>query len=669
MNISKIRIRNFRAFKDVEIPLESSTVLIGENNAGKSSVLDCISLALNRGRGQIGSRFSENDLSLLLDEYGSDDANTDKNHDPDSSLSNIDSEMSIGPGTDENLPETTIELFFTENSVNQWSDEVTIGLSGIIQIDPITELNSITLQVSYKKNPVENEYESAWAFLNIQGEPIETREAKRAGTSNQFFQLVPVFPLSALRDSSEEFSSRSQFWGRLLRAIEISPDERQNLDEAIEELNTGLLSADPRVYDTVDTLKEIQNVIANGAVADVSIRALPTRIWELLTRSEIVVKGESSAPWLPLNRQGQGIKSLSVIYLFKAFVARLLNEKYSKLSQPIVTLEEPEVHLHPQAVRALWSQIAALPGQKIISTHSPYFTQHVPIGNVRLLRRTPDGIKAFYVQNSVSVALPPNEAIEALTSNNDQLSYNARTSSLCSSRRIDEQLCRKIMRCYPSPNNKEIIQSIHQFRTHSLELIEESDLEALEDWARRIRGEVFFSSAWLLCEGQSEVFLLTALFDALGLNLDTYGVSLIDYKNNGNPRAFACLARTFGFPWVLLADGDLEGNRTMRSLVNAGFTSEELSASTVQLPCGFDIEKLVVSSVWRTVAIDVAREFKGELLNENDDFVLAEALRAHKPLWARRLGIRLKKEPSIVDSIPDELACLHAMIVRLVTPK
>ena len=48
MHITSIRIRNFRGLKDIEIPLARATVLIGENNSGKSSILDCISLTLGR---------------------------------------------------------------------------------------------------------------------------------------------------------------------------------------------------------------------------------------------------------------------------------------------------------------------------------------------------------------------------------------------------------------------------------------------------------------------------------------------------------------------------------------------------------------------------------------------------------------------------------------------
>ena len=213
------------------------------------------------------------------------------------------------------------------------------------------------------------------------------------------------------------------------------------------------------------------------------------RVWELLARSEIVIKGESGAPWLPLERHGQGVKSLSVIYLFNAFVERLLKETYSERSEPIVALEEPEVHLHPQAVRALWSQIDAMPGQKIIASHSPYFIQYVPIRDIRLLRRGADGVQVHFVPDAVSIALPANDGILALAGRSpDQLSYDPQRGRLSTSQTVNENLCRGILRCYTAAEDREHHPAIRDFQERSYALLKDEDLEDLEDWARRIRG-------------------------------------------------------------------------------------------------------------------------------------------------------------------------------------
>ena len=510
------------------MPLARATVLIGENNSGKSSVLDCISLTLGRRWGQRGTGFSEYDLTIDGDAAPDADGqpvDSGGGKAPDADADTTAEAAGTGDSVvDAEVPEASVELFFTERMAGEWPEEITSGLFGIIQTDPLTDLNSITLRVTYRLNPLEKTYEPGWAFLNVNGDPIGAGEARRAANTQQFFKYVPVFFLSALRDASEEFSSRSQFWGRLLKAVEISHDEQQALDEAIEELNARLLAADPRVAETVERLREIQAVVAHGAASDVSIRALPMKVWELLARSEIVIRGETGAPWLPLARHGQGVKSLSVIYLFNAFVERLLKETYSEHSEPIVALEEPEVHLHPQAVRALWSQIDALPGQKIIASHSPYFMQYVPIRDIRLLRRGADGVQAHFVPDAVSVALPASDALVALAEEQpDHFAFDPRRGVLSASRPMTEDCCRSILRCFTAAEDRGHHRAIRDFQLRSFALLDGKDLEDLEDWARRIRGEVFFSRFWILCEGQSEVFLLTALFDALSLRTGCAG--------------------------------------------------------------------------------------------------------------------------------------------------
>ena len=69
----------------------------------------------------------------------------------------------------------------------------------------------------------------------------------------------------------------------------------------------------------------------------------------------------------------------------------LLKELYEPESTPVLALEEPETHLHPQAARTLWSHVSNLPGQKVITTYSPYFVQHLPFRDLRLIRLGNDG--------------------------------------------------------------------------------------------------------------------------------------------------------------------------------------------------------------------------------------------------------------------------------------
>ena len=173
MHIASIRIGNFRVLKDIEIPLARTTVLIGENNSGKSSVLDCISLTLGRRWGQRGTGFSEYDLTIDSD-VGPDDASPTEATGRGTPSYEDSEPPADSPGTgdadaDEETPETSIELFFTEKTAREWPEEITSGLFGVIQSDPLTDLNSITLRVTYRLNPLEKIYEPGWAFTDING--------------------------------------------------------------------------------------------------------------------------------------------------------------------------------------------------------------------------------------------------------------------------------------------------------------------------------------------------------------------------------------------------------------------------------------------------------------------------------------------------------------------
>ena len=55
MRIARVRIRNFRGIRSLDLDLGPVTVLIGENNSGKTSVLDAL---ISTPRGHSGDHSS-----------------------------------------------------------------------------------------------------------------------------------------------------------------------------------------------------------------------------------------------------------------------------------------------------------------------------------------------------------------------------------------------------------------------------------------------------------------------------------------------------------------------------------------------------------------------------------------------------------------------------------
>jgi putative ATP-dependent endonuclease of OLD family len=82
---------------------------------------------------------------------------------------------------------------------------------------------------------------------------------------------------------------------------------------------------------------------------------------------------------------GMGTRSWSSLLTLKSFIS-LLNGNAIKEDSPffpILAIEEPEAHLHPNAQKKLYGQINSIVGQKIISTHSPYIAAVADLKQIR----------------------------------------------------------------------------------------------------------------------------------------------------------------------------------------------------------------------------------------------------------------------------------------------
>jgi putative ATP-dependent endonuclease of OLD family len=305
MRLTRLRIENFRCIKYLDIELGATTVFIGPNNAGKTAILDAIRIALTRRWGQKGTGFTEYDVHLASE---SDDP-----------------KLSSG---------IVIEIRTEEVTAGDWPDEVQQDLTEIMQLDPASGKSFVTLAATCAWNPATKSFEPAWTFLNAARAPMVGGSARRTNLE-RFWQYVPVFYLGALRDADDEFSPRSQFWGRLLKAMEIPPALENKVVKVFDLLNKKLLNADPRLGKVAETLTGITKIAAQDRDGEVSLRLVPLKPWDILSKAEIILRNETTKPWLPLGRHGQGVQSLAVMFLFRAFVEHLLTEVYEAHTRTI----------------------------------------------------------------------------------------------------------------------------------------------------------------------------------------------------------------------------------------------------------------------------------------------------------------------------------------------
>ena len=62
MYLKEVHIKNFRSIKECKVSLDDFTVFIGENNAGKTTILDAIRIGLNKAINR--HSFDEYDLNI-----------------------------------------------------------------------------------------------------------------------------------------------------------------------------------------------------------------------------------------------------------------------------------------------------------------------------------------------------------------------------------------------------------------------------------------------------------------------------------------------------------------------------------------------------------------------------------------------------------------------------
>lgn len=543
MRITSLRIENFRSIKALNVQLGDTTVFIGPNNSGKTAILDAVRIALTRRWGQRGTGFTEYDIHLAT-----------QNDDPKTSSP------------------VSIELRTEEGTANEWPDPLQQALDQIVQTDPITGKSSITLHAGWGWKAAQEEFEADWAFLNAARQPLFGGATRRLNLE-RFWEFLPVFYLGALRDAEDEFSPRSQFWGRLLKAMKVPPALEARVQKVLDRLNARLLGADPRLAQVAATLSGVTKVAARDRAGSVDLRLVPLKSWDLLSKAEIILRNEPDWPWLPLHRHGQGVQSLSVIFLFQAFVDHLLAELFEPESVPVLALEEPETHLHPQAARTLWAHVSVLPGQKIITTHSPYFVQHVPFRDLRLVRLTAQGTEISWLPPNFSATVPHVPDLDGVVATSGGLLlYDRPTQTLTVLGMLAEPLYRDLLAAYGTHADRAVIHGVlRDLKDRSLLFMSDEELSALETYARRIRGEIFFARRWLIIEGQAEYLIVHALGRAAGYNLDEHGVSVIDAMNNGHPATFAALARALSIPWLAVLDGDQAGHQYVQAITNRQF--------------------------------------------------------------------------------------------------
>lgn len=359
--ITDVRVSNFRSLSNIEIELGDLTVLIGANNAGKTSFLDALYAAIGAGRKTLG----QDDVRLA---NGESLAPKDRQ---------VVIDLRIRPIDSEGKPAEK----FQEGSF--WTALWGTGIA--LDTNDFTEYMAFrtTLLWSAAKGDysVERKFLKEWRVFD--GWLMTPTQDKHLSA----FQIEPValHYIDAKRDLDEDLRRQGSFWRRMTDDLGLSDADVVELEELLTRINAQIVDKSEILKHLKSNLADLQVVVsADSAGIDISPVARKLRD---LSKGVDVSLSTAGAQSFPLARHGMGTRSLASLLVFRAFASwRNAHATMSgDMVHTLLALEEPESHLHPQAQRSLFAHIRAMSGQRIVSTHSPYFAGQAQLEDLRLL--------------------------------------------------------------------------------------------------------------------------------------------------------------------------------------------------------------------------------------------------------------------------------------------
>ena len=510
IQIDIVRICGFRGISNIEIALPRVTVLLGQNNSGKTSVIKALQLAI----GDYSRYLSDEDFHISEDGKRQEAITVD---------------IRLIPIAD-------------KARASEFSEEWQQELGAKIQAEADGK-QYVAIRTTAKPDRVKGGYiieryemESWPAYTGWEKVNFRKKLGKR-------LESVPFIPIDAQRDIHTELKEKSSFVGRVLSSVEYDDADVAELERMVAEVNKEAIEkSEPlkRLKTHLDNLN--QSFEGSGQT---ELTPFPKKIRDLSKRFSVNF-GESDKSSFSMEYHGMGTRSWASMLTVKAFTELLAknHEEEAEPFFPIMAAEEPEAHLHPNAQRTLYRQLIDVPGQVIISTHSPYIAGLAELHEIKYLNKP---------ENSVQV---------------------------------------------------------YQLRTE----FEDDDLRKLKREVVHSRGELLFSKAIVLSEGETEEQALPELFESYtGKHPFSLGINFVGVNGSGAKyRPFLILASDLNIPVFIFSDGEAQTVKELKKNYEKVFGATDIGkAANITILEGTDFEGYLLSQGYQDLIEKTIQQVAG----------------------------------------------------------
>lgn len=408
MKLHSIKLKNFRSYKEeTEIKIDDLTVFVGQNDIGKSTVLEALDIFYHDGKGDFVVKLDKDDINKASLEEG----------DKDIFITAVFTDLPDSITIDATNP-TTFENEYLLNSD---------GRLEIVKKYP----NAGTAKVFIKSNHPTNakcsdlllkkiaEYKKIIKDESIECDNLTINAVMRSAIWNHYqsdLQLQEI-EIDTSKEDAKNIWEKIQTYLPLYCLFQSDRKNSDNDSEVQDPLKKAVsqILADQEVIAMFDEIAARVSVHLN-AVSDATLAKLREMNPDIANSLNPIIPTASALKWvdvfknvsisgdenIPINKRGSGIKRLILLNFFRAEAERRLE---SGNSQSIIyAIEEPETSQHTDHQRLLVKAFKELSQanntQVLLTTHSSIVVKGLEFENLRLINKDNQGNK------SISEVLP-----------------------------------------------------------------------------------------------------------------------------------------------------------------------------------------------------------------------------------------------------------------------